>query len=115
MIQLLKYRAHALVAVPLGRLLWETYRQFWLPAEIDVIVPVPLHSSCLRERGFNQAALLLREWSTREQDGGESLPELAFDLMIRSRPTNPQTGLDRLRRISNLRGAFTISRGAAVR
>jgi ComF family protein len=117
MIHLLKYRAHAQVAQPLGQLLWGTFRQYWSPEEIDVIVPVPLHPRRLRERGFNQASLLIREWPKLASSQGLkwSRAYLAADLLQRCRQTCPQTGLDRLQRISNLARAFGISGHGDVR
>jgi ComF family protein len=68
-----------------------------------VIAPVPLHVSRLRERGFDQAALLARAASRRLR--------LPFaDLLVRTRPTKAQVGLDRTRREANVRGAFRARR-----
>jgi ComF family protein len=64
------------------------------------VVPVPLHQSRLRQRGFNQADLLARELRPRLAVGnppGE---------LIRTRATPPQVGHDRLWRLQNVRGAF---------
>ncbi len=55
-IHLLKYRNHKAVAAILATILAEAYRRFQLIA--DVIMPVPLHPSRLRERGYNQSELL---------------------------------------------------------
>jgi competence protein ComFC len=43
----------------LGRLLKEYLASY--PLDFDIIVPVPLHSRRLRERGYNQSALLARK------------------------------------------------------
>jgi ComF family protein len=117
MIHLLKYRAHAQVAQPLGRLLWATFRQYWPTEAIDMIVPVPLHPRRLRERGFNQALLLLREWPklALEQGLKRNRAHLAPDLLQRCRPTDPQTGLHRSQRISNLARAFVLAGDNDVR
>jgi ComF family protein len=53
-IQALKYRGRRHVADALGALLAERYPY---PADA-VLVPIPLHLTRLRARGFNQAALL---------------------------------------------------------
>lgn len=69
----------------------------------DVMVPVPLHRSRLRERGFNQAvlmgAVLAREWR---------LP-LLRDTLRRVRPTVAQVTLSASERHSNVRGAFAVA------
>jgi len=55
----MKYRHLKAVAAPLGELLAGHLRAYPLPG--DFLVPVPLHRKRLRERGYNQAALLARE------------------------------------------------------
>ena len=68
----------------------------WQP---QFLVPVPLHASRLRARGFNQSALLARELSL-----ACGVPTL--ELLQRTRPTPPQVGLARKERQHNVRGAF---------
>jgi competence protein ComFC len=63
-------------------------------------VAVPLHSSRLRQRGFNQSELLARELRKRlwlDKPPGE---------LVRTRPTPPQVGHDRRWRLENVRDAF---------
>lgn len=55
----LKYQSFRALAYPLAELLRDYLKANSLPAE--VLVPVPLHHLRLRERGYNQAALLARE------------------------------------------------------
>lgn len=69
----------------------------------DVIVPVPLHRSRLQSRGFNQAVLLGKLFSSRL-----SIPMLAGGL-IRIRPTRPQIDLSAEERRNNVKGAFAAS------
>ncbi len=66
----------------------------------EFIVPVPLHPNRLRERGYNQAALLARQLGER---GG--LPILD-EALRRVRETAPQTDLNAQERKENVRGAF---------
>jgi len=47
------------MAAPLGQLLADYLQTYPLPG--DVLMPVPLHPKRLRERGYNQAALLADE------------------------------------------------------
>tara|TARA_R100001039_G_C1853818_1_gene115325 strand:+ start:6734 stop:7540 length:807 start_codon:yes stop_codon:yes gene_type:complete len=65
----------------------------------DLLVPVPLHASRLRARGFNQALLLARRLS--RQTG---IPVLA-DSCLRQAGT-PQRGLNAEDRQHNMRGVF---------
>ena len=67
----------------------------------DVIIPVPLHPTRKRERGFNQASLLAELLSA--QISIQSRP-----LLERIRYTTTQTALDRTERIENLHNAFRL-------
>jgi len=73
----------------------------------DLIVPVPLHSGRLHERGYNQAAMLARAaaaWLQRP-----CLPRL----LERRRATAPQTTLAADQRRRNPAGAFALAPDAA--
>lgn len=74
----------------------------------DIIVPVPLHATRQRERGFNQASLLAALLS--EQTSIPSRP-----LLERIRYTTTQTALDRSERMENLHNAFRLRKNADVR
>ena len=74
----------------------------------DVIVPVPLHPTRKRERGFNQASLLAELLSA--QISIQSQP-----LLERIRYTNTQTALDRAERMENLHNAFRLRKNMTVR
>src|SRR5262249_49537759 len=74
----------------------------------SIIVPVPLHPSRQRERGFNQASLLAELLSA--QTAIRSTPVLE-----RIRYTTTQTALDRSERMENLHNAFRLLKNADVR
>lgn len=76
--------------------------------QFDVIVPVPLHPTRQRERGFNQANLLAELVSARI-----SIPRKP--LLERVRYTTTQTALDRAERMENLHNAFRLRKKANVR
>jgi ComF family protein len=93
----LKYDGRRSLAQPLGVLMRE--RCAWALEGADVVVPVPLHFSRRRQRGFNQALDLAR----------------AIDLPVvrairRARATTSQTDLTADERHRNIRGAFAPSR-----
>jgi ComF family protein len=73
----------------------------------DAVVPIPLHRSALRRRGFNPAAGLAR--AVARQSG---VP-LAAMRLARVRATESQTGLDRAARRRNVRGAFRARRAVS--
>jgi ComF family protein len=76
--------------------------------QFDIIVPVPLHPTRQRERGFNQAGLLAELLSTRI-----SIP--CKRVLKRIRYTTTQTALDRAERMENLHNAFRLRKNADVR
>jgi ComF family protein len=110
-IHALKYGRRPAVAAPLGRLLAETGPDV-LPVPpgdwADGLVPVPLHPTRLGERGFNQAELL-----TAPCRAAWGLPVLGR-VLVRTRPTLPQTDLDGEARRANVRDAFRVLRPADV-
>jgi ComF family protein len=69
----------------------------------DCIVPVPLHPSRLKERGFNQAVELARPLSKRLK------LEVRLDLCARVRATEVQSKLDAAERRKNLKDAFAVT------
>lgn len=78
------------------------------PARPALLIPVPLHVARLRERGYNQALELAKPLA---QALGIAL---RHDLLVRSKATPPQTGLDAKARRRNLRGAFALVPNAAL-
>jgi ComF family protein len=67
----------------------------------QALIPVPLHRSRLRRRGYNQALELARDLGATLQ-----LPVLPQGL-IRAKATAPMPGLDLVARRRNIRGAFS--------
>lgn len=70
--------------------------------QADAIVPVPLHKSRLKKRGYNQAELIGKKLSKITH-----IP-LKNQLIIREKNTIPQKTLDYASRINNLKKAFKI-------
>lgn len=91
-----------------GHVLATLWSQRALAARPDVVVPVPLHRSRLRRRGYNQALELARPLA-RALD----LP-LETRLLQRVRATAPQSERDASARRANVRGAFAVADGREV-
>lgn len=72
----------------------------------DLIVPVPLHKTRLKERGFNQSLLLSRALA--------KVCGLPIDYinLKRTRATSPQINLKGKDRITNVKGAFAVKNNA---
>jgi ComF family protein len=97
----LKYRGRRSVAKPLAAALASHGADVLRDA--DCAVPVPLHRSRKRARGFNQAAEIARY-----------LPIRTVHAIIRVRATASQTDLPAARRHANVRNAFALRRRADV-
>jgi ComF family protein len=108
-----KYRSRTELARPLAGLLLDAFHRFWKRGEIDGVVAVPLHPRRLRDRGFNQAELLIRCWKGCADPRGAPGPLLP-DALVRGRFTAPQTGLGRRERAENIRGAFSLGPNTRV-
>ncbi len=109
MIHAFKYQYKTHLRRPLALLLLEGVAGFVVGQKLDVIIPVPLHRSRLRSRGFNQAVLLGQLLSTRL-----SLPMLAKGL-LRIRQTEPQIKLSGEERKNNVKGAFAVENASSIR
>jgi ComF family protein len=94
----LKYNDTQALAAPLGARLIAAVRT--LNWSFDTIVPVPLHTSRQKERGYNQSQLL----------GAYMAQVLSIpcypSALLRWRNTPPQVGLNREQRQANVYGAF---------
>jgi len=100
-IHALKYEGRRSLARPLGALMRQRGADMLEAAACAI--PVPLHPSRRRHRGFNQAADLANHL------GVPVVPALR-----RVRATATQTGLPAGRRHRNMRGAFAATRAAAA-
>jgi ComF family protein len=94
----LKYRSRSTIARRLAQMMARAGAGVLDGA--DAVVPVPLHRSRERSRGFNQARELARH-----------LPLPMLDVLKRSRRTLLQADLPAARRHANVRRAFEVARG----
>lgn len=88
-------------------LLVERLWKFDLPKDI-ILVPVPLHSSRKRWRGFNQSEILGRDLAKR-------FKHPYADLLLRNRYTKPQVELKKDERAKNVRGAFSLRQAQGIK
>ena len=101
MIWQLKYRGRTGIAFLLARLLRDYLQKLNLNLKNYLIVPVPLSKERLRERGYNQAALIAKIVA-------EDLKmEFAENILTRIRHASPQVGAkDWTERKKNVAGCF---------
>jgi len=102
MIHLLKYNRKTHLSNRLGILLGNILLSDSRLNGADFIIPVPLHKTKLRERGYNQSLLLA------EMVSSVSRKELCLDIVVRKKATISQTMLDYETRKKNLEDAFKI-------
>lgn len=97
-----KYAGRMEYAAFYGKDLYEK-KENWLKAlRPDALIPVPIHSSRMRSRGYNQAALIARELS---KHSGIPVRE---QLIRRNFRTQPLKDLSHAERQNNLKRAFKI-------
>lgn len=109
MIHGLKYKGDTAVGEELGRRMALEVMRSRRFADVDAILAVPLHRKRLRQRGYNQAQVLvdgmLEEWP---------LQKVGVDL-LRVVNTSTQTKRGRLARWGNVKAAFHLSDPEALR
>jgi ComF family protein len=77
-----------------------------LNSRFDILIPVPLHWTRLRKRGYNQA-----EWFAKGVSSITKIP-VVRDAVCRVRSTGTQTKLDKSERGDNIRNAFALRKQA---
>jgi ComF family protein len=97
----LKYGGRRSLARPLAVMLRASGEE--VLAGADMVVPIPLHRSRQRQRGFNQAAEISRHLGVPVRHS-----------LRRARRTPSQADLPAARRHANVRGAFALAPGASV-
>lgn len=98
-----KYNKQSQLRYPLALLTLKGVSKFLPDYEAYLIIPVPLHRSRLRQRGFNQAVLLGQVLSRQL-----ALPMMP-DALVRIRRTEPQIELSGAERRLNVKGAFAVN------
>ncbi len=101
----LKYGGARIVGEMMGLRLGEVIRD--VSTEDGILVPVPLHRSKMRERGYNQAACICRGMA--RVLGWPVCPRL----VARRKYTASQTKLNILQRRENVKGAFRVRPASA--
>jgi ComF family protein len=110
LVRSLKFRFVRAAAAPLGALLAAYAARLKIPRSYDLVLPVPLSRRRRRERGFNQAELVARNFSART-----GLP-IDVSTLQRVRHSPPQSGLrSYAARRANIAGSFQVLRPELVR
>ncbi|MEM6516359.1 MAG: ComF family protein [Bacteroidota bacterium] len=105
----LKYRGHEDIGHFLGEWMGEELRELKAYENIDVVVPVPLHKSKLRKRGYNQVdkfGKAIAKALNTEYDSS---------ILLKTRKTKTQVFKNRLKRGSEIDSRFSIKNPERIR
>jgi ComF family protein len=103
----LKYRNCPELGIMLGG--WFGYALKEAGYTFDIIVPVPLHRTRLRQRGYNQSDKIA------EGMAGVMETTWANDIVLRTQKTITQTGKDRIERFENVSNIFSLENPEAIK
>jgi competence protein ComFC len=101
---ILELKRQPRVAQRLARLMFSALQREPI-SSADLIIPVPLHPSRERERGFNQATLLARELARLRR-----LPIDEHSVVRRFHTERHRAGMDSIARRKSVAGAFAVRR-----
>ncbi len=109
LIHSLKYNGIKEIGTELGKIYGITLASSEFMKGIELIIPVPLHPSRKRERGFNQSDLI--------SEGISAVTSLPVDTssLIRKIVTGSQTKRSRYERWTNVEGIFSVADPATLR
>lgn len=105
LVHALKYRGWSALAEPMGRRMAAVPWPRDVEEEAHLVVPVPTSATRVRERGYNQAALLAAAFASRTGRAVEA------GVLVRTRAGGTQTALHPDERRANVAGAFAVPLG----
>lgn len=106
-----KYTGRTGLAKPLGILLYTAFIRHFSEMDIDTALAVPLHEKRLKSRGYNQSLLMILNWpQIAQKSGRHEDASITIDsrTLVRRKNTSTQTGLERSRRMKNIKNAFAV-------
>lgn len=98
-----KYEKYLNIAPYFAEVMYRIYRKYPEYREASFLVPVPIHKSRQRKRGFNQAEVLATHL-------GKICGTPVLNALVRVKNTESQTKLTREQRKENILGAFTLAK-----
>ena len=104
-----KYKGMQKVGNMLGNIAGEQLHKNQIFNSADLIIPVPLHNSRLRKRGYNQSTCFAEGLSEKLN----AVVEL--DNLVRVRATETQTHRSRFARFENMQEVFTLKNPEALK
>jgi len=104
----IKYKNNQAAGIYLGVLTGHLLRSSPRFQPIDALIPVPLHPSKKRKRGYNQAELICRGMASVLQK------PILTEAVIRTQFTGTQTRQDRIHRWQNMENVFRVLDETAI-
>jgi ComF family protein len=113
---LFKYQNKLCLARVFESYLFDAFIRFFDGSSIDLILPIPLHRRKMKQRGFNQSFLLIRNFKKQYKSLRGKMPSWQIDpgVLRRVKFTRPQTGFDVEQRKANLKGAFCMGKNKSI-
>lgn len=105
----LKYRGIKELGYELGRIYGSALRSSGFTSGMDLILPVPLHPTKKRKRGFNQSEIISAGISA-----ATGLP-VDVTILVRTGVSATQTRRSRFDRWTNVEGIFSVTDNEAIR
>ena len=114
---LFKYHSKLSLARAFETHLFQAFATHFEMERFDLIVPIPLHHSKAKNRGFNQSYFLVRNFSRLYRADYDRPPPWQVDIknLVRIRATISQTGLDPKARKKNLTQAFACPKPERIK
>jgi ComF family protein len=108
MLHRLKYEGQREIAEVFGALAGEKIWNSGIFTRPDIIIPVPLHTSRLRRRGYNQSAVF------GSALGAATNTELSDSILLKIRQNASQTGKSRQERSDNVANAYVLASTSSI-
>ena len=108
MLHQLKYNHHPEIGVKLGKVFGRELKESGLTDAFDLIIPVPLHATRKRKRGYNQSA--------KFAEGLGYALDVPWDetISVRKQRTKTQTNKSKLERWENVKDVFSLANMTSV-
>lgn len=96
----LKFNNKRYIAKPLSNILFDYFSHSTEFEDTDIIIPVPLHKTRLKQRGYNQTELMLENFKENYN--------VCCDAVIRTKQTESQRTKDAKERFENMKNCFEV-------